>query len=166
MVRKLSLIHIWHATRHPYFGLMAGLAGALLAGWLFGIVDAVALGARPAFLWWLLLGLTAAVHYAVVYSGESLRHSHRRSRSQAADLPATEPAGPPAEHQQRQPVVAVSYTHLIAENKLDEAEAVAREAFSTLDKAASKNVVHPRNAARRKGRLMAALAEARATAGK
>ena len=95
-----------HATRHPYFGLMAGLAGALLAGWLFGIVDAVALGARPAFLWWLLLGLTAAVHYAVVYSGESLRHSHRRSRSQAADLPATEPAGPPAEHQQRQPVVA------------------------------------------------------------
>ena len=55
---------------------------------------------------------------------------------------------------------------LIAENKLDEAEAVAREAFSTLDKAASKNVVHPRNAARRKGRLMAALAEARATAGK
>ncbi len=51
---------------------------------------------------------------------------------------------------------------LIAENKLDEAEAVAREAYSTLDKAASKNVVHPRNAARRKGRLMAALAEARA----
>jgi len=55
---------------------------------------------------------------------------------------------------------------LIAENKLDEAEAAARDAYQTLDKAARKNVVHPRNAARRKGRLMAALAEARATAGK
>lgn len=50
---------------------------------------------------------------------------------------------------------------LIAENKLDEAELAAREAYQTLDKAASKNVVHPRNAARRKGRLMAALASAR-----
>jgi len=58
------------ATRHPYYALVAGLAGSLLAGWLFGIVDAVALGARPAFLWWLLLGLTASVHYAVGYSGE------------------------------------------------------------------------------------------------
>jgi len=63
---------------------------------------------------------------------------------------------------------AASRTHikkvrrLIAENKLDEAEAVAREAYSTLDKAASKNIVHRRNAARRKGRLMSALAEARA----
>ncbi len=74
-----------HATRHPYFGLVAGLAGSLLAGWIFGIVDAVALGARPAFIWWLLLGLTAAVHYAVVYSGESLRHTHRRSARRSAE---------------------------------------------------------------------------------
>jgi small subunit ribosomal protein S20 len=50
---------------------------------------------------------------------------------------------------------------LIAENKLDEAEEVARQAYRTLDKAARKNIVHPRNAARRKGRLMAALAAAR-----
>jgi len=50
---------------------------------------------------------------------------------------------------------------LIADNKLDEAEVVARDAYATLDKAASKRIVHPRNAARRKGRLMAALAAAR-----
>lgn len=50
---------------------------------------------------------------------------------------------------------------LIAENKLDEAEVVAREAYATLDKAGRRNIVHPRNAARRKGRLMAALAAAR-----
>jgi small subunit ribosomal protein S20 len=50
---------------------------------------------------------------------------------------------------------------LIAENKLDEAEVAARDAYSTLDKAARKHIVHPSNAARRKGRLMAALAAAR-----
>lgn len=53
---------------------------------------------------------------------------------------------------------------LIAENKLDEAELAAHDAYQTLDKAARKNIVHPRNAARRKGRLMAALAAARAEA--
>lgn len=55
---------------------------------------------------------------------------------------------------------------LIAENKFDEAEIVARQAYQTLDKAARKNIIHPRNAARRKGRLMAALAEAQNTAKK
>lgn len=53
---------------------------------------------------------------------------------------------------------------LIADGRLDEAEAVAIQAYSTLDKAARKNVIHPRNAARRKGRLMAQLAKARAEA--
>ena len=50
---------------------------------------------------------------------------------------------------------------LIAEGKLDQAEEAAREAYSILDKAARKHVLHPRNAARRKSRLMAALAAAR-----
>ncbi len=53
---------------------------------------------------------------------------------------------------------------LIAEKKLDEAELVAKDAYQTLDKAARRNIVHPRNAARRKGRLMAALAAARSGA--
>ena len=50
---------------------------------------------------------------------------------------------------------------LIAEGKLDEAEENARQAYSTLDKAARKHILHPKNAARRKSRLMAALAAAR-----
>lgn len=50
---------------------------------------------------------------------------------------------------------------LIEEGKLDEAEVAANQAYKTLDKAARKRVVHPGNAARRKGRLMAALAAAR-----
>ena len=51
---------------------------------------------------------------------------------------------------------------LIEAGKLDEAEEQAKKAYSTLDKAARKNIVHPRNAARRKGRLAAQLAAARA----
>ena len=50
---------------------------------------------------------------------------------------------------------------LISEGNLDEAEVAANEAYKTLDKAARKRVIHPRNAARRKGRLMTALAKAR-----
>lgn len=68
------------ATRHPYYSLVAGLGGSLLAGWIFGLFDAIALGARPSFMWWILIGLTASVHYAVVYSGEHL-HTHRRVTS-------------------------------------------------------------------------------------
>lgn len=50
---------------------------------------------------------------------------------------------------------------LIEAGKLDEAEAAMQQAISTLDRAAKRNIVHPRNAARRKGRLMAQLAAAR-----
>lgn len=50
---------------------------------------------------------------------------------------------------------------LIADGNLEGAEAAANQAYQTLDKAARKNVLHPRNAARRKGRLMAALSAAR-----
>jgi small subunit ribosomal protein S20 len=53
---------------------------------------------------------------------------------------------------------------LIADGKLDEAEATARLAYQTLDKAARRRIIHPRNAARRKSRLMASLAKARAEA--
>ncbi len=48
----------------------------------------------------------------------------------------------------------------IAEGDLEEAETAANMAYKTLDKAARRKVIHPRNAARRKGRLMAALAAA------
>ena len=45
----------------PVRTLVVGLAGALTAGWLFGLLDAVALGARPGFIWWLLLALVVGV---------------------------------------------------------------------------------------------------------
>jgi hypothetical protein len=45
--------------------LIIGLIGSLTAGWFFGILDAIALGARPGFLWWLLLALVVLVHEKV-----------------------------------------------------------------------------------------------------
>jgi putative inorganic carbon (HCO3(-)) transporter len=39
-----------------------GLAGGLLAHMLYGLLDAVALGAKPGVLWWILLGLIAALY--------------------------------------------------------------------------------------------------------
>jgi small subunit ribosomal protein S20 len=49
---------------------------------------------------------------------------------------------------------------LIAQGKLDEAAEAAHLAASALDKAAQKGVVHTRNAARSKSRLMRRLTEA------
>lgn len=49
---------------------------------------------------------------------------------------------------------------LIESGDLEGAEEMSRLALKTLDKAARKGVVHPRNAARRKSRLMKALAKA------
>ena len=53
---------------------------------------------------------------------------------------------------------------LIAQGDIEEAEAAAQAAYQTLDKAARRRIIHPRNAARRKGRLMASLAKAKAEA--
>lgn len=49
----------------------------------------------------------------------------------------------------------------MADGRIDEAEEMAAMAVSTLDKAAAKGVLHPRNVSRRKSRLMKALNEAK-----
>jgi putative inorganic carbon (HCO3(-)) transporter len=41
--------------------LAVGLTGCLLAYFVYGLTDAVALGARPGFLFWILLGLVASL---------------------------------------------------------------------------------------------------------
>jgi small subunit ribosomal protein S20 len=48
----------------------------------------------------------------------------------------------------------------IAAGELESADEAARQAVITLDKAARKGIIHPRNAARRKSRLMKRLAAA------
>ena len=42
-----------------------GLGGGLLAHMLWGMTDAMALGARPAFLFWVILGLICGLHQQV-----------------------------------------------------------------------------------------------------
>ena len=71
------LVDVWRATRHPPLNtehcevpeggslvtrfLALGLGGGLLAHLLYGLTDAVALGAKPEVLFWMLLGLIAGL---------------------------------------------------------------------------------------------------------
>ncbi len=61
----LSMALLWigwkHARNQSDQVLIIGLSGSLTAGWIFGIFDTIALGARPGFLWWLLLALLVSV---------------------------------------------------------------------------------------------------------
>ncbi len=56
--------------------LALGLGGGLLAHAVYGLTDAVALGAKPGILFWLLLGLIASLHTQAAgdHSGPSVRH--------------------------------------------------------------------------------------------
>lgn len=45
--------------------IVLGLFGGHLAHLLFGLTDAIALGAKPGVLWWMLLGLIVALHAQV-----------------------------------------------------------------------------------------------------
>ncbi len=49
------------ARRHTDRVLIVGLSGSLAAGWFFGVFDAISLGAKPGFLWWLLIGLLVSI---------------------------------------------------------------------------------------------------------
>jgi putative inorganic carbon (HCO3(-)) transporter len=50
--------HIFIDSRY----LIIGLGGGLLAHWIYGLTDAVALGAKPGFLFWMLLGLIGGLY--------------------------------------------------------------------------------------------------------
>lgn len=59
----LMLWQSWQrAASAPLRAVAAGCAASLLAYFIYGLFDTVALGARPGFLFWLLLGLVAALH--------------------------------------------------------------------------------------------------------
>lgn len=46
--------------------LAVGLGGALFAYFIFGMTDAIALGERPGFLFWYLLGLVVTLHQVTI----------------------------------------------------------------------------------------------------
>ena len=86
IVRNLQrLIHMG-AENHPYYVLTVGLAGSLLAGWLFGLFDAISLGARPGFLWWFLMAMAGGVHYLVMLKSGAV-YGRRRKREAVDEQP-------------------------------------------------------------------------------
>jgi small subunit ribosomal protein S20 len=64
-------------------------------------------------------------------------------------------------HRSRARTYVKKTRRLIAEGQLEQAEIVARQAISALDKAAQKGVIHVNNAARHKSRLMKQLNQAK-----
>jgi len=62
----VMLIQTWRYSRDFWQRAWTiGFAGAMAASLVYGITDAVALGAKPGFLWWMMLGLiTGSFLYA------------------------------------------------------------------------------------------------------
>ncbi|MCB8984710.1 MAG: O-antigen ligase family protein [Ardenticatenaceae bacterium] len=59
----VMLWQVWRQARDGWLRVLAlGLAGCLAAYFVYGLVDTVALGARPGFVFWGLVGLIGALH--------------------------------------------------------------------------------------------------------
>jgi hypothetical protein len=83
----------WSRTSSLWLRALAiGLAGSLLAYFVYGVFDTVALGARPGFLFWVLLGLVASL-YQVVGSGQLVRLSREPNLQNKETLPVTAESG-------------------------------------------------------------------------
>jgi putative inorganic carbon (hco3(-)) transporter len=53
---------VWHKSPdNSDRVLILGISGSLAAGWIFGLLDTIALGAKPGFLCWLLIALLVSV---------------------------------------------------------------------------------------------------------
>lgn len=80
------------ATSSAHRTLIVGLSGSLVAGWMFGMLDAISLGSRPGFIWWLLLALVVAVHDAVMHDAV-MAEGHDDAGPDATRSAAVSPAG-------------------------------------------------------------------------
>lgn len=60
---------VWRGSDDFWYRTLAlGIGASLLGYFIYGLTDTVALGAKPGFLFWLLLGLAAALHRRVFES--------------------------------------------------------------------------------------------------
>jgi hypothetical protein len=57
--------------------LALGLAGGMLAHGVYGLTDAVALGAKPGFLWWYLLALITGLNRLQKEQGSAYSEQRR-----------------------------------------------------------------------------------------
>jgi putative inorganic carbon (HCO3(-)) transporter len=61
------LLQIWRNAEDVWIRALAlGFSSSLVAYFIYGVTDAIALGARPGFIFWLLLGLVTGLHRLVV----------------------------------------------------------------------------------------------------
>jgi putative inorganic carbon (HCO3(-)) transporter len=61
------LLQIWRTAEDVWIRALAlGFSSSLVAYFIYGVTDAIALGARPGFIFWLLLGLVTGLHRLVV----------------------------------------------------------------------------------------------------
>lgn len=62
----LTAVMLWQSWKRAdsvwLRGLALGFAGSLLAHFVYGMIDVVALGAKPGFIFWVSLGLITALH--------------------------------------------------------------------------------------------------------
>jgi putative inorganic carbon (HCO3(-)) transporter len=63
----LAVFHSPHSTRM----LILGMGGGLLAHMIYGLTDAVALGAKPGLLFWMLLGLITGLFKRLTLHGSA-----------------------------------------------------------------------------------------------
>jgi len=61
LITAIMLVSVWRRSQEDIWRtLAAGLGAGLLAHFIYGLTDAVALGAKPGIAWWALLGLATA----------------------------------------------------------------------------------------------------------
>jgi O-antigen ligase len=69
------LYQIWvSATQYWYRAIALACLSSLVAYFVYGMFDTVALGAKPAFLFWMLLGLVAGLHQLATRQNPDLIH--------------------------------------------------------------------------------------------
>ena len=68
VMTALMLFRTWHMASTNWIKILVlGFGGSLLAYFIYGMTDAIALGTKPGVVWWYMLGLIAALHKGVAH---------------------------------------------------------------------------------------------------
>ncbi len=69
------LMMLWHTWRHSrdrwQRAWTIGFMGSMIASFVYGMTDLVALGSKPGFLWWMMLGIISGNFVSSQYSRET-----------------------------------------------------------------------------------------------
>lgn len=77
----LMLWRSWRQTTDYWLrALSLGFTAVIMAYFVYGWIDTVALGARPGFLWWFLIGLIASLHEQIIGTANAHHDSLAETR--------------------------------------------------------------------------------------